>query len=75
MFLGKSGKYEIHPPKLCAGLPRRADARHAEGHNSLNPLGNRKDLKHGAPVVAFSIIAAPGLCDDLCYVLSAPPSV
>ena len=22
MFLGKSGKYEIHPPKLCAGLPR-----------------------------------------------------
>ena len=20
MFLGKSGKYEIHPPKLCASL-------------------------------------------------------
>ena len=20
MILGKSGKYEIHPPKLCAGL-------------------------------------------------------
>ena len=20
MFLGKSGKYEIHPPKLCAGM-------------------------------------------------------
>ena len=22
MFLGKSGKYEIHPPKLCAGIDR-----------------------------------------------------
>ena len=26
MILGKSGKHEIHPPKLCAGLPGAARA-------------------------------------------------
>ena len=26
-FLGKSGKYEIHPPKLCAGIEKKAFGR------------------------------------------------
>ena len=28
MFLGKSGKYEIHPPKLCAGISATSPQRH-----------------------------------------------
>ena len=39
MFLGKSGKYEIHPPKLCASLTWREEG------GCMPPLGRNRHRK------------------------------
>ena len=51
MFLGKSGKYEIHPPKLCAGIGRTKAAESFRGATrpSRASMPTRSVVSHTSP--------------------------